>query len=312
MLMKRLFTKLLKYRALALMGGFLLAGIVSAYAEEYKSLIRYDRIWEHLSINWRDGEVYYVKFDGPEEINGKTYHRLVSFRKASFEYEYNLQPYLFDIDNEYYRHEGYMREEEGKVYTLIYNVGYDENGRLYGRIYTSDGKEVHPADLQEKLLYDFTCKEGESYLGLQVYGHTAEEMNYKVKSVESVEIDGEENRRMYIYHDDEWDNENAHPIVEGIGIASYGCLTTINFLYLPSCPCMDHIFNRVLSTDGKVLYTNDVYHYVDIPLGDFLGVGSLTDEPSDAAPIYDLYGRLISTPASGQIYIQGGKKYIGK
>ncbi|MDE5793756.1 MAG: hypothetical protein K2I08_03450 [Muribaculaceae bacterium] len=310
--MNRFFTISLKSR-LFLFLCFIISTSISVKAEEYKSMIRYDRIWEHISINWGDLNAYYEKFDGSEEINGKTYHRLVSYCKASYNYDAEGKPYILNVDENYFRHEGYLREEDGKVYTLLSNVEYDDN-RFSGTLYVPEGNEAHPVDLKEKLLYDFTCMEAESYRGLQVddkLEYYTEEMNYKVKSIESVEIDGEESKIMRIAPDFEWDYGHGEPIVEGVGIASYGCLTTINFLYLPTCPCMNYIFNRVLSTEGKVLYKNEA-DYVDIPFGDFLGVGSLTDEPSDAAPIYDLYGRRISTPTAGQLYIQGGKKYIGK
>ncbi|MDE6522479.1 MAG: hypothetical protein K2L17_06660 [Muribaculaceae bacterium] len=53
----------------------------------------------------------------------------------------------------------------------------------------------------------------------------------------------------------------------------------------------------------------DINHLDDyLSLADVKTFTSLNEEN---APIYDLYGRRISTPAPGQIYIQGGKKYIG-
>ena len=270
-------------------------------------MIRYDCVWEHISILWNKKTVYYEKFDGTEEINGKTYHRLVSFRKASYDYDADGKPYVFDVDENYYRHEGSMREEGGKVYTLLSDVEYQDD--FYnGNLYIPDDNKEHPADLQEKLLYDFTCGEGESYSGLQVDGsHFAEEFRYDVESIESVEIDGEEHRLMKILPGG-WDYPHGEPIVEGVGITSYGCLNTINFLWLPTCPCMDYMFSRVLDMDGKEVYREDK-DPSRIPI-DFLGVGSIAEQAEETAPIYDLYGRRISVPAPGQLYIQGGKKYI--
>lgn len=285
---------------------------ISAFASEYKSMIRYDRVWEHVSVNWNDKKVYYVKFDGQEEINGNAYHRLISFRKAGFDYDKDGQPYLFDVDENYYQHEGYMREEDGKVYTLV-ATGTDNWGYPVMALYIPDAPNIPDNyTLEEKILYDFTCKEGESYRGLQVNDYYAEEMAYKVESISSVEIDGEEHRVMWIYPDFEWDYMGREPIIEGVGIGSYGCLTTINFLWLPSCPCMDHIFNRVLSTDGSVLYKTgeDV---ADVPVKDFLGIEEISDQINVADNNkYDIFGRCISSPAPGQLYIQGGKKLIGR
>ncbi|MDE6480878.1 MAG: hypothetical protein K2L45_11495 [Muribaculaceae bacterium] len=281
---------------------------VSVKAEEYKSMIRYDRVWEHTSVNYNSKTVYYNKFDGPEEINGKTYHRLVSFRKARYDYDAEGKIYLFDVDENYLWHEGYMREEDGKVYTLVTDIVHDDYGE-YGKLYIPTDSDAHPSDLQEKLLYDFTCKEGESYHGLQGNLSYVEEMIYKVKSIESIEIDGEQHRRLLVSPEGYDDIELK--MVEGVGVDSeYGCLTSIHFLNLLACPCRDHMFSRVLDMDGKEVYMRGE-DPSRIPI-DFLGVGSMAEQAEETAPIYDLYGRRISNPAPGQLYIQGGKKFIAR
>lgn len=303
--MNRIFTVSQKSR-LFLFLYLVFVATVSVKAEEYKSMIRYDRVWEHISIYYNSKTVYYTKFDGPEEINGKTYHRLVSFRKASYDYDADGMIYLFDVDEGYFQHEGYMREEDGKVYTLVTDMVHDDYG-VYGKFYIPTDNDAHPADLQEKLLYDFTCKEGESYIGLIVDGYHADEITYKVKSIEFIDIDGEQYRRLVVCPKD-YNEYLELPMVEGIGIVSeYGCLTTIN-IDQPSCPCMGHMFSRVLDMDGKVPYPTKEYS-TPIPV-DFLGVGSIEEQVEETAPIYDIYGRRVSTPAPGHLYIQGGKKKI--
>ena len=307
MIMKGIFTDI---RKLGLVLCILISVSFSASTEEYKSMIRYDRVWEHISVHWNDKTAYYVRFDGAEEINGKTYHRLVCFRKADFDYDKDGQCYIFNVDENYYEHEGYLREESGKVYTLIRNVKYDDD-YIYGSLYIPTGNDAHPSDLEERLLYDFTCREGESYMGLHGGWGETWEMAYKVRSIESVEIDGEESRLLRIYPDEEWYDTLSEPVIEGVGIGSYGCLTTINFLLRPTCPCMNHIFSRVLSIDGRVLYRGEEGSD-DIPVGDFLGVGTVM-QPSEAeAPVYDVMGRRISSPVPGQFYIQNGRKHIAR
>ncbi len=308
--MNKISTRILQLSLLSIL--FSLA--FSASAEEYKSMIRYDRVWEHISIHWNNRKVFYVKFDGPEEINGKTYHKLVAFRKANYDYDTDSKPYLFDVDNNYYEHEGYMREEDGKVYTLIVKDN-SENEYQWMDLYTPERyKDLESYTLEEKLLYDFTCNVGESYRAF----HLQEEIDYKVKSIDHVEIDGEEHRLLRVATYDEWYGEwmdfLKQPIVESIGIAGYGCLTIINFLYLPSCPCMHHIFNRVLSMDGRVLYRNEE-GCTELPVNDFLGVdkiAEITEQPETDVPCYDILGRRIANPAPGQLYIQAGKKHIAK
>ncbi|MDE5871154.1 MAG: hypothetical protein K2H22_04300 [Muribaculaceae bacterium] len=307
--MKGFFTCLPKGSVLPLLLSCLISGVFSASAEEYRSMIRYDRVWEYLETYWDTWSVYYVKFDGAEEINGKTYHRLVAFRKAKGVDDNDHQSHLTDIDENFYRHEGYLREEDGKVYTLISNAVYSD-GFFLGGLYMPTDNGEHPTDLEERLIYDFTCNEGESYRGLQLEYNWAEDMTWNVTSVDSVEIDGEEHRRMRVYA--EGYEDQALTMVEGIGIDSYyGCLTDINFLHILTYPFKTHIFSRVLGMDGKVLYCGEDGS-LDIPVGDFLGVGTLM-QPSEAeAPIYDVMGRRISSPAPGQLYIQGGKKHIAR
>ena len=304
MLMKRISTHI--YNLTLLFSLFTVA--FSASAEEYKSMIRYDRVWEHISVNWNNKAVFYTKFDGAEEINGKTYHRLVSFRKARYDYDKDGQCYLFDLDENYLEHEGYLREEDGKVYTL---VAINDSETVFPRIdlYTPEYKDNAVFRLEEKVLYDFTCREGESYRGLHLHHTWGKEINYTVKSIDTVEIDGENHRRLRAYP--EGYDDCDEPMVEGIGISSYGCLTTFNILDQPSCPCLDYIFNRVISTDGTVIYQagrgSD-----NIPLDGFLGVDAISQPFNNNAPIYDMLGRHLTSPAPGQLYIQGGKKYIAK
>ena len=298
------------FKIVMMLLSFILGGAFSLSAEEYKSMIRYDRVWEYINSQWLDRQVCYVKFDGPEEINGKTYHRLVAFKTAGYDYDSDGQPYLFDINENYYKHEGYLREENGKVYTLIVkNVDEPESPGLY--LHTSELSYPDWWEIEEKLIYDFTCKDGESYTGLQIESWWGEEMDYKVMSVEHVEIEGEDHRLMRICPDDGWDYKNGEPIVEGIGIASYGCLTTINFLIQPSCPCYNHIFNRVLTLDGKVLYRCEG-GCDEIPFNDFTGVANINEQPDADTPLYDIIGRRITDPTPGQLYIRNGKKHIAK
>lgn len=285
----------------------MLSTSVSTFANEYKSMIRYDRIWEHISIYWDDITIYHTKFDGQEEINGKTYHRLVTFRKARTLRDNDNQRYVSEVDEDYYKHEGYLREEDGKVYTLLSNYKeYDDD--FYGRLYTPFDYETQPSDLEEKLIYDFTCQEWETYHGIHVIGD-AENMDYKVKAVESVNVDGEDHRVLRVVPEG-YDYVELK-IVEGIGIdGEYGCLTAINFLYIPTCPCMDYIFNRVLSTEGDIIYRSE-FDCLDLPYSDFSGVSSISNQSkTEDTKKYDMLGRRITTPAPGQLYIQDGKKII--
>lgn len=312
--MKRLSTNLLKNPAVAILTALFLSSVFSASAEEYKSMIRYDRVWEHYSIFWNDKNVFYVKFDGTEEINGKVYHRLAAFRKAGFDYNTDGSAYLFDVDENYYEHEGYMREEDGKVYTLVVNVDSEQGNYSYDEPLMWKPSETDLPNIIEKPIYDFTHQAGDTYNGLLSEIGNAFEMPYKVTSIETVEIDGQEHRLQRICVQDyegDWSDYWTQPIIEGVGIGSYGCLTTVNFMMLRNCPCNGHIFNRMLSMDGKVLYRAED-NCIDIPVGSLSGVDGITWQPNEDGIIYDVLGRRIAKPAPGQIYIQGGRKHIAR
>ena len=303
--MKRISTRLLLF----FLFSFLFAGALSASAEQYKSMIRYDRVWEYIYIHWNDTRTYYVKLDGTEEINGKTYHRLVAFKEVRYTYDYDAQVYILDTNDDYLNYEGYLREEDGKVYTLV-ATGINEWGNRFMKLYVPGQAISDSYILEEKLLYDFTIKEKESFQGVCALGW-AEEVPFIADSIEHVEIDGEDHRLFRIHMNDECYRDFTEPMVEGIGFANYGCLTSIN-LDVPTCPCMNHIFNRVLSTDGRVVYRNED-DCVEVPVGSLAGISSISSRPREvAAPLYDILGRRISTPAPGQLYIQDGKKHIAK
>lgn len=53
--------------------------------------------------------VKYMKFDGTEEINGKTYHRIVTFRKAIMERKYDPVFDTYEYIDGLCEIEGYMR-----------------------------------------------------------------------------------------------------------------------------------------------------------------------------------------------------------
>ena len=285
----------------------------SASAEEYKSMIRYDRIWECVSSRWFVNSVNYMKFDGTEEINGKTYHRLVTFRKAGFDYSDDAEhkPHLYDQQDDICENEGYLREEDGVVYTLVANNGPLDSPERQGILYVAGNDHDKYPYLTEEVIYNFNCKEGESYEGITFSG-IVEKMTFSVHSVSTVEIDGESCKRFEIrpvVDAVEW--ETVYPVIEGIGAAVEGCLNYHEFFDQPTYPYAHHALNRVFDTDGNLLYASEDY-WGDIPYGEN-GVESIQHKPvEDNPPIYDILGRRILAPAPGQLYIQNGKKHIAK
>ena len=287
--MKKFFTNLSKCSAVVIMSFVGLLHTFSASAEEYKSMIRYDRVWEcgNLEGSSKDEYVKCMRFDGTEEINGKTYHRIVTFKKTLWRYygQYDESEDVYDI-------EGFMREENGVVYTL-----------------RSDG--------QEALIYDFNHKEGESYQGTTFVTDSPRTYQFNVISDHTAEIDGEECKVFQVAVSDSWGMGPTHTFIEGIGAAEYGCLNYHEFYDQPTGMWMRNVLSRVFDMDGNVIFRalSAGDRYDELEYGPFSGtneVFTVAPQPKANDALYDMVGRRISKPVPGQLYIQDGKKHIAK
>ena len=191
---------------------------VSAVSAEYKSMIRHDRVWECLSLECGDNYIKCMKIDGSEEINGHTYYRLVSFRKTRPIYDsYAGINVGYEIYDNITQHEGYIREENGVVYTLVKEwkkpeVGnpYDEFGSHY--IPQTKVSNPNPEDVCEYMLFDFNKKAGEQYdaltfLGSGDYSGNAVMVRFSVLSESMIEIEGEECRSVEVACVDPYDGK---------------------------------------------------------------------------------------------------------
>ena len=130
--------------------------------------------------------------------------------------------------------------------------------------------------------------------------------SFTVGSIGTVEIAGEQCRLFNI--------SNMYgiefPVIEGIGAAIEGCLNYHEFLESPTFPYAYHVLNRVFDNIGNVIYASEDY-WGDIPYGNISGINSISDQSFHNAPIYDMLGRRLTSPAPGQLYIQDGKKFVG-
>ena len=283
-----------------------------ASAEEYKSMIRYDRVWENISGPGE--EIRCVRFDGPEEINGKTYHRLVTFKKSRFKYG-DIQAF---VTEDCYEIEGYMREENGVVYALVYEYINESGDSELGGTHFPESDE--PVAYREHVLYDMNLDEGDSYTAFEdIYDYNACLGTLKVLNTSYIDIAGERCKMMYVcsswYDSTDTDYTWFPCIVEGIGTVSRGCLNCYNFGDIISGMLYRKYFLRYFDMEGNLLYYTPGYD----PEGDAPTYGSFISEVEPLmgaeetdAPIYDILGRRIANPAPGQLYIQGGKKHIAR
>ena len=309
MLMKKFFTIVSGCLSGVIMAFSGVCGAFCANAEEYKSMIRYDRVWECLNLEgvglYKQLYIKCMRFDGVEEINGKTYHRIVTFRKSTKLGE------AYDIQDDVFEHEGFLREDNGVVYTLI-----DEYGERY--IPSMEAPVQNTDDLTEVILYDFNRKVGEEYEGWTSILFDADKCLFRVISESTIDIDGETCRSIEIASIDPYEGNlmPSHTFIEGIGASEYGCLNYHEYSAMRTGMWCRNSINRVFDMDGNVIFKClDGCQYEDLQYGPFSatnGVVSIPGHTDTDAPLYDILGRRIANPAPGHLYIQRGKKHIAR
>lgn len=247
-------------------------------AHEYVPIVKYDRVWESVTGEWGPYTVKYMKFDGTEEINGKTYHRIVTYKKSIMNWDAPSEAHYEYFDN-ICENEGYLREEDGKVYTLV--IDYDFSDYSFGITYSPDEPDADNCKISERLLYDFNCNEDDEFNAFSCCMKTGEMMNFTVLSKSSMEIDGEKCQVINIYPS-VYVNEycKGYEVIEGIGPTDYGCLNYNEFYTQPTRPWLYNYFNRLFDADGNVIYkTKNCVDY-QLPDDAFSSVNSISQMPT--------------------------------
>ncbi|MDO4336253.1 MAG: T9SS type A sorting domain-containing protein [Bacteroidales bacterium] len=293
-----------------LMALGMLSGAV-ANASDYKTMIRYDRVWESITGEWGPYTAKYMKFDGSEEFLGKTYHRIVTFKKSVVDIAYPIEDSTYEFFDDVYEHEGYLREEDGKVYTLIMETISDDY--LTGALYIPTETYQDGLTLAERLIYDFSWNEGDIYSALTFTTRLGELHDLKTRHKSTIMVDDEECTMIGVcptYVDDEIDF--YYTLIEGIGPVDHGCLNYTEFYAHLTRPWEYNYFNRVFDSNGKVLYRNPEFcPELRLPDNLFSSVGIVTDSGNlsitadgvafgydnrrNKVCIYDLEGRLVAS-----------------
>ena len=233
--------------------------------EDYRPMIREDRVWEYLQTNSEYGsEGYHIrtdsntllqmKFNGTEELNGKEYHRFVycGDRVSWTTYTDHVSGITFSTDTVTVPDDDtavcYLREEPGKVFILF---PYDTCADFAG----SGSKAVKG---EEVLLYDFTLTDGESFTGFWSSGNLEGGLiDYPVRKLDPVKVAGEECRTFGV-------TDNFQGACRGYRFAEEaGCLNC-GTLVAPyplarktGFTTADCRLQRIYDAEGKVLYRND-------------------------------------------------------
>ena len=311
--MKRLFLFFSMNRLIVLIIVLLpyIGGIVQA-GNSGRCFIRQDRVW--LCTSWARGEntAKYMKFMDSKDFMDKTYTRVSTIKKVTWNYGNTNIRIEDDIDET----EAWMREESGKVYLLL-------NGWEPYPYTDSDSS----TELYEGLLYDFNAEEGSSFEGTAMYRYYENDPGwycegfYHVASIGSDTVGDEEVKCWNVRFSpalEEYGDTSAmsYPIVEGIGIVEYGCLYYAETFDHTSGDNYYNSFDCCMDLDGNILYPQN--YNEELPGGGLpssvitVGLDAYKTGDTDAVPLYDILGRRISAPVPGQLYIQDGKKHIAR
>ena len=306
--MKIFTTNLSKYLSAIVITTTMLTYAATVSADEYKPMIRQDRVWLCTSHELGENTAKYINFKDSKVIMDKTYTRVSTIKKVTWDFGMTNIRIEENIDET----EAWMREENGKVYLLL--DGWEPDPDM------NSDSSTGP---YEGLLYDFNAEVGSSYEGISQYRRFINdpgrycEGSYHVSSVGMETVGDEEVKCWNVGFRPAQDDTymGSYPIVEGIGIVDYGGL-----FYLET---FDHTlgnnsyndFGCYMDLDDNILYPKD--YNKELPGGGLSSsvgvVGIEADKLAEAdAPRYDILGRRIAEPVPGQLYIQSGKKHIAK
>lgn len=275
-------------RFVLFMAVFVAADMISQSASATARTVREDRVWEYSApgtyYDSNSGYLHLLKFDGNTvEANGKTYSRLAlintkAYRGKNF-HGYKFEYFLYadeDRDDTMY----YMREEDGRVYTLVQKEKWSEDRETFSILKTDPGELPEDAVTDEMLVYDWNKEDGEtmSYPMLTEYEWDADPDVYRFEGTiryrNPVMIQGEECKVMQLEHDGYvWPDIT---FIEGLGPTFNGTLGALNFDMITGVPdnsrypVLQCSLNRVFDPDGNVIYedeypmrpTNNSYGYM--------------------------------------------------
>ena len=217
-----------------------------------------------------------------------------------------------------YENEGYMREEDGRVYTLFVPHDASDEDYFVGELYVSDSENtMDQSECREYMLYDFTLNEDDTYTSMSFLKKTAGLETFKVLNVSSIEIGGENMKVMKVgwvpqYLSYDGDCIADYSVIEGVGAVEYGCLNYYEFSDHFTTIWYWNCFHRLFDMEGNLLYGCDsTDDWID--WGSFVSeVDALKSTEVSDTQVYDMMGRHIAAPAPGQLYIQNGRKHIAR
>lgn len=253
------------------------------------SLINEDYVWVYLGIPEPDRHVdMYYRYNGTDEVNGKTFHRFVNFKN----HEKKLE---MDGSEKEIIYEGFE--------TIVW-LAREENRKLIV-IYPSD---IESEKYTEYVVNDFNLKTGDLVSDCPFYFYDNGPWDERIKAIDHINIQGSECMIQWCNDipGEVFIGELLRPIVSGVGNCGVG---THDRLEKETTGMTGNWFSRLEDKDGNVLLDRETISKLNptvdialVPDMDFSGIeftnGKVSCRTSDGAEIflavYHPDGRLVS------------------
>lgn len=281
-------------------------------ADNYKPIIKDDRVWECSILFGGDDCIKCLKFGEQKELLGNTYTEIVAFKKTI--YHYDNGNFTYELLDDYSMPEGFMREDNGVVYTPVVYVGGSQLCIHFKSDYELKDSDI----LAEVPIYNFNIEPGEcvdlfTFSLDRGYCQTFKVISKSTISIEDEDCTKVEIRPVFIDYDGEEYLGNEQFFIEGIGATDYGCLNYTEFGVLRADCRFINYLTRVFDIDGSVIFGSPDF-FSGLEYGDFSRVekveenyglsihdGLITFDSTasqNTVFVYDLNGRLLKAASA--------------
>lgn len=290
----------------------LLARLLTYASEvEYAYTVRLDRVWAYSEIIYHfspyQEAIHYLRFDEPVEIDGRDYYRLTQFKTKVYSYEFNEIGTKINISLTEDRPEEitkcYLSEAEG----LIYQLGYE------GKLVEDVSESEMCNNYEHCLIYDWNLVTGDYWTNTpfnQPWSMFQTDDELCVINVLDSIIIEEETCKVYslpkLCNSDFYDDGLV--FIQGIGPTFNGWLGKVVPRLASGIIYGLYRLSYVMDADGNEIYGDSEFFNLDV------GINEITDisEYKNQNMLYDIFGRQISNPIKGSLYISGNRKLIAK
>ena len=282
----------------------LFASVEAAEQEHEFSYIDQNYIWWYFDEN--SPNAFQMAFGDYVELEGKTYREFGIVRNGQREKRGSNEVTWNDDDSKTWP-KWLMREEDNCLYAIV-----PEENRNEWLLYDLSGIfNIAPEDFNWEIpVYNFNIEAGEFAYIYDIMGCY---INFEITDVELLKV-GDSYRKVFITRNWGYGHPDTYyKIIEGIGLNQGGCLAYATFVRpasYPIDPYYDSSWEHLILYEVTDVDGNPVYKNPNPWLSDCRTIADDDDQENKFEKTYDLFGREVSDPQPGTVYIRGGKKFV--